>query len=408
MRKGNMNNYQPYFDLGQLIAKYLRDELTEQEKTQLDQWIETGIANRELFNKLTNEQSIADRLEQYSLPEKDEAWKKIVAQTGYSEKKNKKSTLKTILPYAASVVILLSLGVITSRLLTKKEASKLLANNHKTDLLPGSNKATLTLANGSKIDLDDSKNGTIANQADIIIAKSQTGQIEYSNASKTAATDQSVKSNLSAFNTIVTPRGGQYAVVLSDGTKVWLNAASSLKYPVAFTGNERSVELNGEAYFEVAKDATKPFFVKSNTQTVEVLGTHFNINSYTDEKATKTTLLEGSVKVSNPSNTAIIKLKPGQQAVNGAGQMHIIYDADVDEAMAWKNGKFLFNDTELQTIMRQLSRWYDVDVEYKGTITERHYRGKISRNVPVSQIFEILKTSGLNFIINGRKIIVTS
>ena len=334
--------------------------------------------------------------------------KKLLPKQVIVRKKNKKSTLKTILPYAASVVILLSLGVITSRFLTKKEESKPLANNHKTDLLPGSNKATLTLANGSKIDLDDSKNGTIANQADIIVAKSRSGQIEYNNAGNTAATNQAFQSNLSAFNTIVTPRGGQYAVVLSDGTKVWLNAASSLKYPVAFTGNERNVELTGEAYFEVAKDATKPFFVKSNSQTVEVLGTHFNINSYADEKATKTTLLEGSVKVSNLANASVIKLKPGQQAVNGAGQMHIIYNADIDEAMAWKNGKFLFNDTELQTIMRQLSRWYDVDVEYKGTITERHYRGKISRNVPVSQIFEILKTSGLNFTINGRKIIVTS
>jgi ferric-dicitrate binding protein FerR (iron transport regulator) len=196
-------------------------------------------------------------------------------------------------------------------------------------------------------------------------------------------------------------------LVLPDGTKVWLNAASSLKYPAAFAGNERRVELNGEAYFEVSKDPSKPFFVKTASQTVAVLGTHFNINSYTDESATKTTLLEGSVKVTG-NNGQSVKIKPGEQAINYANAISIKENVDTDEAIAWKNGKFMFKNTDLQTIMRQLSRWYDVDVEYQGKIEQKHYMGRISRNVPVSQIFEILKTSGLNFTINGRKIIVKS
>jgi ferric-dicitrate binding protein FerR (iron transport regulator) len=210
------------------------------------------------------------------------------------------------------------------------------------------------------------------------------------------------------MNTLTTPRGGQYEVMLPDGTKVWLNSASSLTYPVTFAGKERRVELTGEAYFEVAKNTSSPFFVKTSGQTVKVLGTHFNINSYEDEKCVKTTLLEGSVVITSDGNKQAVNLKPGQQSVNKAASFDVINEADIDEAVAWKNGKFLFRNTDLQTVMRQLSRWYDVDVEYQGTIAERHYRGRISRNVPVSQVFEILKTSGINFIINGRTIIVKS
>jgi ferric-dicitrate binding protein FerR (iron transport regulator) len=195
---------------------------------------------------------------------------------------------------------------------------------------------------------------------------------------------------------------------LPDGTKVWLNSSSSLTYPVIFKGKERGVELTGEAYFEVAKNAASPFFVKTSSQTIKVLGTHFNINSYQDEKSVKTTLLEGSVEVTGNGTRQITSLKPGQQAVNSAGNIKIISDADIDEAVAWKNGKFLFRNTDLQTVMRQLSRWYDVEVTYQGVVAAKHYRGRISRNVPVSQVFEILKTSGVNFIINGRTIIVKS
>ncbi len=309
-------------------------------------------------------------------------------------------------PYAAAILLLLAVGITVSRLLHKKEDRKSLAI-HPTDLPPGGNKAVLTLADGSKIVLDDTKRGKIAKQQNVVIDKTQSGQLVYTVDDAIKNAGKPVAANLIAFNTIATPRGGQYEVVLPDGTKVWLNAASSLKYPTTFTGSERRVELTGEAYFEVAKNAARPFFVTASGQTVEVLGTHFNINSYFDEKAIKTTLLEGSIKVSDGKNKAVIK--PGQQSIiQFINNSIIIRDADTEEAIAWKNGKFLFNYTDLQTIMRQLSRWYDVDVEYQGTIAPKHYSGHISRNVPVSQIFQVLKTSGINFTISGRKIIVRS
>ena len=300
---------------------------------------------------------------------------------------------------AASILLFISVGVYFFS--QKKRLIKQTVQNQTHDITPGGNKAILTLANGSKIVLNEALRGVIARQQNVAINQIQNGKIVYS--AKGAPID-----SLLVYNTIATPRGGQYQVVLPDGTKVWLNAASSLKYPTAFYGNERRVELTGEAYFEVSKNAAKPFFVKTAAQTVEVLGTHFNINSYADEKATKTTLLEGSVKVYSSANQLSVKLVPGQQALNILNQLQVIRDADVDEAVAWKNGKFMFRNTDLQTIMRQLSRWYDVDVEYQGNVTARHYIGSINRNVPVSQVFQILKTSGINFTIYGRKIIVKS
>jgi transmembrane sensor len=398
-----MNNYQPYFNTGELIAKHLRGELTAAENEQLEQWLQSDPHNQYLFNKLSDGFLINNELEIYAASEKEQAWENIVAKTGYKVN-SKKRNLKQLIPYAAAVVLLVATGITAGKYLLKKEERKAMAMQP-ADLLPGSNKAILKLADGSEIALDDSRKGKIARQQNVLIAKTENGQIVYQ---ADDSQNQQLAKNITQYNAIITPRGGQYEVVLPDGTRVWLNSASSLKYPTAFTGADRRVELSGEAYFEVAKNAAKPFFVKTGTQTVEVLGTHFNINSYTDEKAVKTTLLEGSVKVGSNADKFVVKLIPGEQAINAAGAINIVHDADIDEAMAWKNGKFLFRNTDLQTIMRQLSRWYDVDVEYQGVITERHYRGRISRNVPVSQVFEILKTSGLNFTINGRKIIVRS
>jgi transmembrane sensor len=401
-----MDNYQPYFDVAALIAKHLRGELTDHEKNELEQWLQSGPRNPELFRKLTDDNLVLDELDFFSVTEKDKAWENIVGKTGF-KKKDKKQRLNHLFPYAAAILLLLAVGTTVSRLLHKKEERKTLAI-HPTDLLPGGNKAVLTLADGSKIVLDDTKRGKIAKQQSVIIDKTQSGQLVYTVDDAIKNAGKPAVANLIAFNTIATPRGGQYEVVLPDGTKVWLNAASSLKYPIIFTGSERRVELTGEAYFEVAKNAARPFFVTSSGQTVEVLGTHFNINSYFDEKAIKTTLLEGSIKVSDGKQKAIIK--PGQQSIIQSTDNHsiIIRDADTEEAIAWKNGKFLFNHTDLQTIMRQISRWYDVDVEYQGTIAPNHYSGHISRDVPVSQLFQVLKTSGINFTINGRKIIVRS
>jgi transmembrane sensor len=402
-----MDNYQSYFNIGELITKYLCDELTDEENKQLEHWVQSDPDNMKLFRKLTDEAYTNEQLEFFALPKKDLAWKNIVKKTGFKSRKQRSVIVRRWLPYAAAVLLILTISTILNKSLFKKEETKPLAHQP-TDIMPGRNKAILTLSNGSKIILDDVHKGTIARQQKISIDKTSDGEIAYLTPGQTKPSDLHVSNHEIFFNTITTPRGGQYAVVLPDGSKVWLNAASSLKYPTTFTGNQRNVELTGEAYFEIAKDASKPFLVKTADQTVEVLGTHFNINSYTDEAVTKTTLLEGSVKLINTANSAGTVLKPGQQAINNSREINVIHQADVAEAMAWKNGKFLFRNTDLKTIMRQLSRWYDVDVEYQGTITGRHYEGSISRDVPVSQIFQILKTSGINFTINRRTIIVKS
>ena len=195
-------------------------------------------------------------------------------------------------------------------------------------------------------------------------------------------------------------------MVLADGSKVWLNAASSLRFPAAFTGKERKVELMGEGYFEVAKNASMPFKVEVNGMEVEVLGTHFNINSYNDEPAIRTTLLEGSVKINKNNTTSL--LKPGQQAeVNSAGEVRIINDAGIDEAVAWKNGKFQFDRADIYAVMRQIARWYDVDIEYKGAAIRSHFGGTISRNVNLSQVLNMLHLTGeVKCEVNGKKIMV--
>jgi transmembrane sensor len=393
-----MDNYHQYFEIGELIARHIKRELTADEKTVLANWLNEDRHNRELFSKLTDEAEIGGQLASFSSFEKEKAWAKIAKKTGLKTKGNAPMHTKRWFPYAAAF-LLLATGIAVNRYFNKKGPVKLLAHQQ-TDILPGSNKAVLILADGSKIILDEAKPGKIGSQHSVEIDKMPNGSIEYRDDGPTQAN--------AAANALITPRGGQYEVVLEDGTRVWLNAGSSLKYPATFSGNERHVELKGEAYFEVAKNAARPFFVKTDRQTVEVLGTHFNINSYTDEKATRTTLLEGSVRITGYDGGHMIKLKPGQQATLSGKELKLVADPDIDEAIAWKNGKFLFANTDLRTIMRMLSRWYDVDVTYNGPVAERHYRGSISRNVPVSQVFEILKTSGINFTINGRTIIVKS
>jgi transmembrane sensor len=274
----------------------------------------------------------------------------------------------------------------------------------KNTIVPGSNNALLTLANGSQISLNDKGNGVLASQSGVIITKNKDGQLQYQ-----------IKAYAPAgINTISTPRGGQYQLILVDGTKVWLNAASSITFPTQFNGSERKVEIIGEAYFEVAKNANKPFKVKSKNQIIEVLGTHFNVNTYDDEVADKTTLLEGSVSVSKITNGSVQTagskiLKPGQQASVSANQSQInIAVADEDEAIAWKNGYFKFNKVDIQTIMRQLSRWYIVDVEYRGEMNKDLFVGKINRSENIEEVLSILERSKINVAIKGRTIILSN
>lgn len=303
---------------------------------------------------------------------------------------------------AAAILILVSgAGLWTyfaSRVpaLTAKSAS--LA---KGDANPGGNKATLTLADGTTVYLDSLRNGAVQHQGGTKLTKQDSGQLVYKVLS--GAGDLAMQ-----YNKIATPRGGQYQVVLPDGTKVWLNASSSLRFPTAFAGNQRRVELTGEAYFEVAADPSRPFTVNiGGGQAIQVLGTNFNINAYDDESAIRATLLEGSIRLSKGREQVL--LRPGQQAVSGRTEtsIHIIPDADTEAAIAWKNGYFQFDGVGLETVMRQLSRWYDVDVKYEGPIPERQFAGQMPRGVNLSEVLRILEESDVHFRIEGKQLVVT-
>ncbi len=302
--------------------------------------------------------------------------------------------------YAAAAIIICMLSASVYFLFKAKPHPQISKTENiqsdKNDVAPGKNKAILTLANGSSIILDSAANGTLTTQGNSKILKLN-GMRSYNTLKN--------KSSEVLYNTISTPRGGQYQLMLADGSKVWLNAASSLRFPASFAGKERKVELLGEAYFEVAKNAAMPFKVKVNGMEVEVLGTHFNINSYDNESTILTTLLEGSVKINKNNSSGF--LKPGQQAqMNKAGEIKIINNVDVEEAIAWKEGKFQFDRADIHDIMRQLARWYDVDVEYKGNVSS-HFGGTISRDVNLSQVLNMLHLTGeVKFQIEDKKVVV--
>ncbi|HEX8609518.1 MAG TPA: FecR domain-containing protein [Pedobacter sp.] len=268
------------------------------------------------------------------------------------------------------------------------------------DLEPGGHRAVLTLANGKKIILDTAGTGEIASESGIIVTKTKDGQLIYT-------VDGSEDEGASVNNTITTPNGGNYQVRLPDGTNVILNAASSLTFPTSFEGVERSVNLIGEAYFEVAKNKDVPFKVRSGQQIVEVLGTHFDINAYQDEPVIKTTLLEGSVKVHYGTASALIK--PGQQTIINVNDHKeiTVRDADLEKEMAWKNGIFSFDNDDLKSVMRQIARWYDAEVIYEGDIPDDKFIGGIPKSSRLSGVAKILELNNIHLKINGRTIRVT-
>ncbi len=269
-----------------------------------------------------------------------------------------------------------------------------------TMITPGRNRAVLTLANGEKLDLDDTRSGLISRQGASIVSKTADGKLAYG--ANTDTPDQ----NGVIYNTIETPRGGQYQLTLADGTVVWLNAGSSLKYPTTFTGKERKVELTGEAYFEVAKNREQPFSVALNGMKVEVLGTHFNVMAYNDENTIETTLLEGSVKLTRDGSSTM--LIPNQKGVLNSGASNFqVHAVNAENVIAWKNGFFKFDDENIETIMRRVARWYDVDVSYKGNLKRQNFGGKVPRFEDISKLLTTLELTGtVHFKIDGRRITV--
>lgn len=274
------------------------------------------------------------------------------------------------------------------------------------DIAPGGNKAVLTLADGRKIILDSAGNGTLAQEAGATIVKSADGELIYQPAA-------GAPSGTISYNSMSTPKGGQYHLVLPDGTQVWLNAASSITYPTAFTGRERKVSITGEAYFEVTHDPTKHFIVDFTTGhpgrqgTVEVLGTHFNINAYSDEDMLRATLLQGKVRLSSLHNKQTALLQPGQQAAleNEIKPLEI-QTVDTSQVIAWKNGLFNFDNAGLPAVLRQLERWYNIEVQYKGKPPAFAFKGKLQRNLNLSQVLRILDEMEVNYEVKGRTLTV--
>ena len=300
---------------------------------------------------------------------------------------------------AASVIGLLVLsGFLLLQRINSNEIVKTDKNElrFKDDVSPGGDKAILTLADGSTILLNDAQNGTLGQQGNSKIIKLG-GKLTYDPTNK--------NSEEVVYNTISTPNGGQYQLELPDGSHVWLNSTSSIHFPTSFVGNERRVEVTGEAYFEVAKNRDMPFIVSVNGAEVQVLGTHFNVNAYGDEENVKTTLLEGSVKFVHGVNTNI--LKPGQQSqLSTDGEVNVVSNVDVEKVVAWKNGLFDFEYAGIETVMRQLARWYDVEIEYKGK-TDDLFIAEMRRNIKLSDALKALELTGkVRFDIQGKKIIV--
>lgn len=302
---------------------------------------------------------------------------------------------------AAAVLILVVSTLFWLKEREEQPLSELpIEQRYQNDVAPGGNKAILTLADGRQIVLDTAA-GSIASEGGVTVINLQ-GQLSYE---ETGGTEYP---SVVRYHTISTPRGGRYQVVLADGSRVWLNAASSLRFPSAFPGKDRMVELTGEGYFEVAHRAGQPFRVKAGDAEIQVLGTHFNINSYADEPVLKTTLLEGAVKVLKDEQEAL--LRPGQQAQvqrQGASAIRVLPGADLEEVTAWKEGKFLFAGIRIQQIMRELARWYDVEVNYSGPISDEEFFGSISRSEHISAVLKKLEaTKTIRFTISGRKVTV--
>lgn len=297
--------------------------------------------------------------------------------------------------WAAAVILLLGIAGVAVKITSKQPP---LAKNEQQDVLPGTERATLTLADGSTIQLDSAANGTLARQGNTAVVKLANGQLTYQYSGTTA--------DATATNTITTPRGGQYRLTLPDGTKVWINAATKVTYPVAFTGKDRRIKVTGEVYMEVAPDVSKPFLVEVGDQLqVQVLGTSFNINSYTDEPAIKTTLVDGSIRVVYAQEKRM--LKPGEQAVAASSTINIRSGIDMSQVLAWKNGYFSFDNISLKEMARQIERWYDIKITFQGNVEDISLKGEMDRGVKLSGVVRFFNSYGLNARMDGNTLVLT-
>jgi transmembrane sensor len=397
-------NHDDKLKLGERIAYlvygHVTNTLTPDERQELDDWVTESDENLALFERLTDEDNIEIAVQQYNEVEKSKpaAWQ--ILQQKLKGDKNRSLRLTWFI--AASLLLAVA-AFFLLKPAGKKPGNTIAEKPGPVNMLPGNDKAVLSLADGRTIILDSAAKGLIAREGAVDIHGNTGGELLYT------GTETSMR-----YNTVSTPRGGQFKLVLGDGTRVWLNADSYLKFPAGFNEKQRNVELRGEAWFEVAKNKEHPFIVKILTPggdggTVEVLGTHFNINAYGDEDhAVKTTLVEGLVNLTSHGDSRL--LHPGEQAVcsldGNKEAIKIRRLPDMDEALAWTKGKFLFRDATIFSIGEQIKRWYDIDVQYQGKITQL-FNTEVSRTVPLSKLLDGLQGTGqVQFILTDRRLII--
>jgi len=393
-----------------LIHKFLKDELDEGEKLELQTWREQSDVNNRIFEKLTGEDYLLAAVsDAYKIDSDEVALQKINAlidqseqATGYVQQTDK-ITFRSIWPrlsVAAAILILLAVSAVYIIRKNHKEAPVVAeVKKAKPDIAPGTYKATVTLADGSVVSLDSATNKIIGQQGSTAI-KNSNGQLVYDAKSSPAGGTGEM-----LYNTVSTAKGQTYPVLLSDNSRVWLNSESSIRFPVAFAPGERKVQITGEVYFEVAHDASKPFIASVNGVDIQVLGTKFNINAYNDEEAIRTTLIEGSVRVSKGGQKK--QIKPGQQAQVISNDITVLDHVDLDKITAWKQGLFAFKGDKLQDVMKDLARWYNIDVVYEGSGTKDvEITGNIFRNWNLSEVLKILSTLNIDSRIEGRKLIL--
>jgi transmembrane sensor len=383
--------------IAELNFKYWQGTITPEELRELESFNKSSSVNEEEFEKRTSEKNVLENLALLEEGKRESAASRVRLDQEYAKGRRGLMIRRIwrVGAAAAAILAIVAVGFLYTGWHQSNQPPVAIVSQPPAVLLPGKDKAILTLAGGEALALEKGVDRDVALDGNTKISVSADGKLHY-----LSLTPEDPKATI---NTLTTPRGGQFEVVLSDGTRVWLNSASSLKYPTSFTGSEREVELEGEAYFEVTKNQKMPFHVKTRNQEVDVLGTHFVIMAYSDEPVIKTTLLEGSVRI-NSENTGTL-LSPGDQALVGKT---IIVDkhANLEEAIAWKNNVFEFNSADIKTIMRAIGRWYDVDIKYEGNFNNQKLTAIVSRESNASELLQILSTSGFHFKIDGKSITV--
>lgn len=373
---------QPAYRIAYLIAGFIRNTITEKEHDELDDWVNESDDNMRLFEELTDERNLEANLAWMDKVQTEKSYQALQEQGAFHVPR-RKFQLSSVWIAAASVIIIVGVFIIYRFAGNSNTNNNNIATSDTTQLKPGGNRATLTLADGSVIDLTTAKNGILDSTKVSHVNKPADGELVY---------EAKNNGTVSAIHTLSTPVGGQYKLTLSDGSKVWLNASTILKYPSEFSGKERRVEVSGEAYFEVAKNTEMPFLVVlPDSSVVTVLGTHFNVMAYSNEKIKEVTLLEGSVEVSKKNK--LKTLEPGTQASIIANEINKHTGIDTEEIIGWKNGLFVFHDASIESIMKQVERWYDAKVVYNGEIKQQ-FNATISRNESLAKLLRLLELNG--------------